>query len=128
MMLDPPDPAVIRLLDNRASESIWTTSVTVFEIQVGIERLPPSRQRLQLEERFQRALDQTFQRRSLAFDDGAAYAAARLSADRQRRGRPIDTRDTMIAGIVIARRAELATRNIRHFADLGVRVIDPWSA
>jgi predicted nucleic acid-binding protein len=33
-----------------------------------------------------------------------------------------------IAGIAAARRATLATRNIRHFADLGVELIDPWSA
>jgi len=34
----------------------------------------------------------------------------------------------MIAGIALARRAAIATRNVRHFADLGVSVIDPWSA
>jgi predicted nucleic acid-binding protein len=33
----------------------------------------------------------------------------------------------MIAGIVISRRAELATRNVRHFRDLDVPIIDPWS-
>jgi len=37
-------------------------------------------------------------------------------------------RDTQIAGIVIARRAEFATRNIRHFSDLNVDVINPWGA
>jgi len=40
---------------------------------------------------------------------------------------PIDTRDTMIAGIALARRAELVTRNVTHFADLAVPVIDPWA-
>jgi predicted nucleic acid-binding protein len=37
-------------------------------------------------------------------------------------------RDPQIAGIVIARRAEFATRNVRHFADLNVDVINPWDA
>jgi predicted nucleic acid-binding protein len=128
MMLDPPEPAVVRLLDRRAPESIWTTSVTLFEIQDGIERLPPSRKRSQLEQRFQRALDQVFENRLLAFDGEAAYSAAKLSAGRKRRGTPVETRDTMIAGIVISRRAEFATRNVRHFRDLGLLVIDPWSA
>ena len=128
MMLDPPDPAPLRLFDNRAPESIWTTSITLFEIQTGIEQLPASRRRSQLEESFRRALDRTFQGRLLAFDEAAAHAAAALSADRRRRGTPIEIRDTMIAGIVISRRAEFATRNIRHFRDLGLPVIDPWSA
>ena len=33
-----------------------------------------------------------------------------------------------IAGIVIARRAALATRNVKHFADLTAEVVNPWEA
>jgi toxin FitB len=33
----------------------------------------------------------------------------------------------MIAGIVRANHATLATRNTRHFADLAVPVINPWA-
>ena len=32
-----------------------------------------------------------------------------------------------IAGIVSTRRATLATRNVRHFQDLGIALVDPWS-
>jgi predicted nucleic acid-binding protein len=39
-----------------------------------------------------------------------------------------DIRDTQIAGIALARRATIATRNLRHFSDLKVPVVDPWSA
>jgi toxin FitB len=49
-----------------------------------------------------------------------------LAAQRQRDGRPADLRDTQIAGIALARRATLATRNVRHFQGLDVEVIDPW--
>src|SRR5258707_757592 len=34
--------------------------------------------------------------------------------------------DTMIAGIVLANRATLATRNTQHFKDLLLTVINPW--
>jgi predicted nucleic acid-binding protein len=44
----------------------------------------------------------------------------------QRRGRAGEVRDCQIAGIALARRATLATRNIRHFAALGDTVVDPW--
>ena len=36
-------------------------------------------------------------------------------------------RDTQIAGFALARRATLATRNVRHFRDLNVPVVDPWN-
>jgi predicted nucleic acid-binding protein len=34
----------------------------------------------------------------------------------------------MIAGIALAQRARLATRDVRHFDDLSVPVVNPWSA
>jgi predicted nucleic acid-binding protein len=49
-------------------------------------------------------------------------------AERRQAGRPAELRDTMIAGIAIARHATLATRNTRHFADLPVAVVNPWAA
>jgi predicted nucleic acid-binding protein len=36
-------------------------------------------------------------------------------------------RDTFMAGIALARRATLATRNVRHFDDLSVPVVNPWA-
>ncbi len=64
--------------------------------------------------------------RIAAFDTDAATEAAELMAARRRQGRPGDLRDTMIAGIVLARHAKLATRNTTHFEDLSVSVINPW--
>jgi predicted nucleic acid-binding protein len=49
-------------------------------------------------------------------------------ASRQKKGRPGELRDTMIAGIVLAHHATLATLNITHFEDLSVPVINPWLA
>ena len=126
MMRPPPDPAVLAVLNVRDPESIWTTSITLFEIRQGIERLPDSRRRAELEAAARRAFDQMFRERVLEFDANAAHSAAILAADRERRGAPGDFRDTLIAGIVISRKAEFATRNVRHFADLDVPVIDPW--
>jgi predicted nucleic acid-binding protein len=60
------------------------------------------------------------------FDAAAADAAAAIAAQRQKTGRPADLRDTQIAGIALARHATLATRNVRHFADLTVPIVDPW--
>jgi toxin FitB len=37
-------------------------------------------------------------------------------------------RDTMIAGIVVARHATLATRNTAHFSDISATVVNPWDA
>lgn len=48
------------------------------------------------------------------------------AADRQKAGRAVDLRDTLIAGIALARRATIATRNTKHFEGLDVPVVNPW--
>ena len=64
--------------------------------------------------------------RVLDFDALAAATAAQLAADRQKAGRAVDLRDTLIAGIAVARRATIATRNTRHFDGLDVTGVNPW--
>jgi predicted nucleic acid-binding protein len=74
------------------------------------------------------ALLEKIGQRVAPFDAEAARQAANLMAVRQKKGRPGDLRDTMIAGIVLATRAALATRNTAHFEEVSAEVIDPWNA
>jgi len=121
------DLAVVAWLDRQPAESLWVTTITIFEVRFGLELLPDSRRRRELEEAFSQALKEDFQRRILPFDFPAAEEAALLAARRRSAGRAVDFRDTQIAGIAMARQATLATRNIRHFEDLSVAVVDPWT-
>lgn len=125
-MLRKPDPVVVSWLDSLPAESIWTTAVTVFEVRMGLEILPAGRRRDQLEESFAKALEEDFENRVLPFDHLAAEAAGRIAAERRQAGRPVEIRDVQIAGIARARRATLATRNIRHFVGCGVPLVNPW--
>ena len=126
LMRTTPEAEVVRWLDRQPAESIWITSVTLFEARLGLALLPRGRRHQSLQLAFDRLLEEDLENRVLDFDSAAATEAATLAAARQRAGRPVDMRDTQIAGIVLARRATLATRNVRHFQDLSVAVIDPW--
>lgn len=127
LMQHVPDKRVMRWLDDQPSESIWTTTITTFEVWFGLELLAAGRRRRRLEQAFADAVRDDFGGRVLAFDDPAAVEAGRLAAARRKAGRTVEIRDAQIAGIVTARRASLATRNTRHFADLGLTLIDPWA-
>lgn len=126
LMRAEPDATVVEWLDGQPAESIWTTAVTVFEIRTGIELLAPSRRRRRIESAFNRLITDTLDGRVLFFDTAAADAAGALAARQQRTGRSLEIRDAQIAGIALARRATLATGNVRHFTDLGVGLVDPW--
>lgn len=127
LMRREPDRRVIAWLDGQPPESIWTTSITVFEVRLGLEVLADGRKRRGLEEAFARALEQDLENRVAVFDRQAAESAARIAAERRRTGRALEIRDLQIAGIAAARRAALATRNLRHFEGLGLDLVDPWS-
>ncbi len=127
-MRKTPDTAVIEWLDHQAADSMWITTITLFEARLGCALLPKGRRRQSLEKAFDRLVQEDLENRVLDFDTPAAHAAASLAAERQKSGRTVDIRDTQIAGIAIARRATLATRNVRHFSDLSIPVVDPWAA
>ncbi len=126
LMRTAPDAAVVRWLDRQPAESIWITSITLFEARLGLALLPGGRRKRALEAAFDRLLEEDLAQRVLDFDSAAAVEAASLAAARRKAGRLVDIRDTQIAGIALARRASLATRNVKHFQDLKVAVIDPW--
>ena len=128
LMRTVPDAHVVAWLDRQPAESVWTTSITLFEAYLGLALLPTGRRRRTLEAAFARLLQEDLENRVLDFDSAAVTEAASLATARQKNGRPVDLRDTQIAGIVLARRATLATRNVRHFRDLRILIVDPWAA
>jgi hypothetical protein len=98
------------------------------EIRYGLQIMPTGRRRQRMEEELEAVLKKEIEERYAPFDVAAAQRAAELMALRKARGRPVDFRDTMIAGIALSTRATLATRNTAHFADLSVPVVNPWTA
>ena len=126
LMREAPDTPVVEWLDRQPAESVWITSITLFEARLGIALLPKGRRRQTLETVFAQLLQEDLENRVLDFDSAAAIEAASLAATRKKGGRPVDMRDTQIAGIALARRATLATRNIRHFQDLKIPLVNPW--
>ena len=127
LMQQEPDKKVVAWLDQQPRTSIWTTSLTLLEVRFGLQIMARGKRRSLLMQAFENLLDMMSQRVA-PFDAAAARQAADLRASRKRRGRPAELRDTIIAGIVVAHHAALATRNLSHFEDLSVPVVNPWLA
>lgn len=119
-----PEVRVLAWLDRQVNMAVWTSVVSIFELRRGVNSMPEGRKRDDLLMRMERILEDVLADRILPVDREAADVAGQLWGQRIRRGEPVSVEDTLIAGIVLAHGATLATRNTRHFAE--VQVVNPW--
>lgn len=99
------------------------TSVTRYEVLVGIRYLPDSKRKRELAARAATIMTGRY---CLPFDSEAAEMCADVVAIRRAQGRPGEIEDCMIAAICLSRGLPLATRNVGHYTDLGLEIINPW--
>ena len=120
---DTPDPHVTEFISRQ--DELWLASLVVYELELGLELLPPGRRRDQVSIANARVIS-AFEDHILPLDRVGAEWGARFRVSARRRGRPIRLADALIAGTAMANDLTLATRNVRDFQGLGVRIINPW--
>ena len=123
-----PNGQVLDWLDDRQTQPIWTTSVSLFEVRFGLAQLPEGNRKRGLHSAFDFAMENVLEHRLFDFDFSAAIESARIAADLRAVGRTVDIRDIQIAGIVSAHHGILLTRNVKDFAGTGVNYVNPWIA
>lgn len=96
------------------------------ELYHGVARLVDGERKDRLTTAVYTMLSEDFAQRIANFDLDAALATAIVAAERLKIGRPIEIRDTQIAGIAISQNASISTRNVRHFSGLPIELINPW--
>lgn len=121
-----PDHRVVGWLREHHAD-LAITAITAGELRYGVRRLPAGRRRDALAAAVEDLIASAGDR-LLAYDGAASLAYARLRADLEARGRVIGPEDLMIAAICVSSGCAIATRNVRHFADAGLVIHDPWSA
>ncbi len=124
-----PKPAepVLTWLDRQAPETLYLTTITLAELQAGIELIPTGKRRKSLQDATAELAAQ-FEGRILPFDRDSAHTFGRVFAGAQAAGNPIHFGDCAIAAIAIQCGFVLATRNVRDYKGTGVELINPWDA
>ncbi len=127
MMRPNENPDIISWINQQTESSLpFLTSISIYEILYGLGIGPTGKRIEHLTHIFQTQIMIFFENRILSFDLSAAKQTSYLSARRKLMGINIDMIDTQIAGIAIANKAKLATRNTKHFIDSGIELINPW--
>ena len=127
MMRLASEPLVEAWLNNQDTSSLWTSTVTVYEIRYGIHIMPGGKRKSELERDFAEVVNEALERRVLPLEMDAAIKAGAFRAKRKLAGAEINIPDAMIAGIAVSHGYSIATRNTKDFQGLGLALIDPWA-
>ena len=122
-----PEPPVEAWAASRPLEDLFFSAVGEAELRYGAAILPKGRRRETLVADIDRMLRDAFEDRMLPFDREAAREYADIAAACRSAGRPVAPA-CQIAAIARSRGMTVATRNIRDFMDIGIDIVNPWTA
>ena len=121
-----PAEHVVEWVDALDPDAAYLSVITIGEIQKGIERLPKSRRRAQLEAWLAEDLLGRFSGRVVPLDEDVLRTWGRLTASLEARGITLPAIDTLLAASALQGDFVLVTRNEADFAATGVRLHNPW--
>jgi predicted nucleic acid-binding protein len=122
-----PDPHVLCWFASVDERELFLSALTLGEIRRGASLLPRSKRRTRLEGWLD-GLQRAFADRILPVDAETALVWGEISAAAERKGRKPPAVDGLIAAVARQHDATLATRNVRDFQALAVRILDPWKS
>jgi predicted nucleic acid-binding protein len=126
-MRPQPDSAVLTWVGQQSPDRLYTSAITVAEIEAGLALMPTGQRQRALQAAAWAMFEQDFADRLWAFDVSAAHVYAVVKAQRSRAGRPIGHADAQIAALALLHRARLVTRNVADFTGIdGLGVLNTW--
>lgn len=121
-----PNQQVLDWLDNLDPQGVYLSVITIGEIQKGIEKLPDSSRKQQLQEWLNDRLLVRFAGQILAPDVNVMLTWGVLVARLEQSGRPLPAIDSLIAALAYHFHCTLVTRNEKDFHHAGLNVHNPW--
>ncbi len=100
--------------------------IVLHELGYGVELLPAGARKSRFAAMIG-AIRVQFTGRFLEVDENDAQLSGELRARVKQRGGKLATPDALIAASALRRSLQLATRNTKHFVDLGIDLVNPWT-
>jgi predicted nucleic acid-binding protein len=107
-------------------EQLFLSVISLGEIFKGLTILPESKRRQQLQEWVEQTLRPWFNGRMLPISERIAEWWGILVGNCQLKGKGLAVADGLIAATAAEHDLTLVTRDVGDFADLGIRVLNPW--
>jgi toxin FitB len=124
----PSSPAVRDWYGAQKMDDLYLCTPVISEIAFGADRVFLRDNSRRYQNRLNGLLYETYLGRILPFDLDAALENGKLRSIRKAAGKPIGLGDAQIAAICLVHGAALATRNVRDFEGLGLKLVNPFEA
>jgi len=121
-----PNPTVVEFIDSLDPDDVYLSVVTIGEISKGIEKLPKSKRKQELETWLREDLLVRFDGKIIPLDTGVLLEWGSLTARLESTGKTLPAMDSLIAATVLARQLVLITRNTVDFDATGIEIVNPW--
>ncbi len=126
IMFRSPSTNVVNWLNNQDTLSLLISTISIAEINYGLNIMPDGKRKNVLTERFNYFVSKAFEQRIISFNESAAIQYANIMSHRKIIGRPMSVPDGQIAAVALSNELAIATRNTRDFYDCGIIVVNPF--
>ena len=121
-----PNPNVVEFVDSRDPDNIFLSVITIGEISKGIEKLPPSKRKKELQTWLGEYLLIRFDGKIISLSTEILIKWGELAAKLEGIGITLPAMDGLIAATALTHNLILITRNEKDFENTGVKIINPW--
>jgi predicted nucleic acid-binding protein len=123
-----PEPRVIGWMRVADESLLYLSVLTLGEIREGAAALPQGKRRSYLESWLESDLQVRFSGRILAIDNPVADRWGWLTAEAERKGKPLPAIDGLLAATALHHNLTIVSRNVSAFTSTQVPVLNPWVA
>jgi toxin FitB len=106
---------------------MYLSVITFGELRKGIEKLPDSKKKKELNRWIKEDLNQRFKNRVLNITIEEVNKWGEISAEAEKDGKPLSAIDSLIAATALVHDLSVVTRNTQDMEGSGVEVINPWT-
>ena len=122
-----PNSRVSKWMADVAPQDLAISILSIAELRDGIATARDERRRAALKQWFDAEILPRFGNQILPATEDVLTDWLGVSRRLRKTGRPRDPADMLLASTARVHNLTLATRNVKHFADTGIVVYDPWN-
>lgn len=127
LVKNKPNPKVVKWFADRDELFMYLSVITFGELRKGIEKLPDSKKKKELNRWVKENLNQRFKNRVLTITIEEVNKWGEILAAAEKDGRPLPAIDSLIAATALVHDLTVVTRNTQDMEGSGVEVINPWN-